>query len=91
MNVVTDWRRRSASSTTLCAPARSVTWVSNFVGWQVQKAALLAGNAAPIVTVQPQYSLLVHDIELEIVDVCRNEGVGILPWSSLAGGWLTGK
>jgi aryl-alcohol dehydrogenase-like predicted oxidoreductase len=65
--------------------------VSNFVGWQLQKAALLAGDAAPIVTLQPQYNLLVRDIELEIVDVCRNEGVGILPWSPLAGGWLTGK
>lgn len=65
--------------------------VSNFVGWQLQKAALLAGEAAPIVTLQPQYNLLVRDIELEIVDVCRNEGIGILPWSPLAGGWLTGK
>jgi aryl-alcohol dehydrogenase-like predicted oxidoreductase len=65
--------------------------VSNFVGWQLQKAALLAGAAAPIVTLQPQYSLLVRDIELEIVEVCRNEGIGILPWSPLAGGWLTGK
>ena len=66
--------------------------VSNFVGWQLQKAALLAGaTPAPIVTLQPQYNLLVRDIELEIVDVCRNEGIGILPWSPLAGGWLTGK
>jgi aryl-alcohol dehydrogenase-like predicted oxidoreductase len=65
--------------------------VSNFLGWQLQKAALLAGDAAPIVTIQPQYNLLVRDIELEIVDVCRNEGIGILPWSPLAGGWLTGK
>jgi aryl-alcohol dehydrogenase-like predicted oxidoreductase len=65
--------------------------VSNFVGWQLQKAALLAGDAAPIVTLQPQYNLLARDIELEIVDVCRNEGIGILPWSPLAGGWLTGK
>jgi aryl-alcohol dehydrogenase-like predicted oxidoreductase len=65
--------------------------VSNFIGWQLQKAALLAGDAAPIVTLQPQYNLLVRDIELEIVDVCRNEGIGVLPWSPLAGGWLTGK
>jgi aryl-alcohol dehydrogenase (NADP+) len=65
--------------------------VSNFVGWQLQKAALLASDAAPIVTLQPQYNLLVRDIEFELVDVCRNEGIGILPWSPLAGGWLTGK
>lgn len=65
--------------------------VSNFVGWQLQKASLLAGDAAPIVTLQPQYNLLARDIELEIVEVCLNEGIGILPWSPLAGGWLTGK
>jgi aryl-alcohol dehydrogenase-like predicted oxidoreductase len=67
--------------------------VSNFVGWQLQKAALLTrfGNQAPIVTLQPQYNLLVRDVEFELVDVCRNEGIGLLPWSPLAGGWLTGK
>jgi aryl-alcohol dehydrogenase (NADP+) len=65
--------------------------VSNFTGWQLQKAALLASRAAPIVTLQPQYNLIARDIEFELVDVCRNEGIGILPWSPLAGGWLTGK
>jgi aryl-alcohol dehydrogenase-like predicted oxidoreductase len=67
--------------------------VSNFVGWQLQKAALLSrfGNLTPIVTLQPQYNLLTRDIEFELVDVCRNENIGILPWSPLAGGWLTGK
>jgi aryl-alcohol dehydrogenase-like predicted oxidoreductase len=43
------------------------------------------------VTLQPQYNLITRDIEFELVDVCRNEGIGILPWSPLAGGWLTGK
>ena len=67
--------------------------VSNFLGWQLQKAALLARSAGrpPIVTLQPQYNLLVRDIEFELVEVCGNENVGILPWSPLAGGWLTGK
>ena len=65
--------------------------VSNFVGWQLQKASMLASAAAPIVTLQPQYNLLVRDIEFELVDVCLGEGIGILPWSPLAGGWLTGK
>ena len=67
--------------------------VSNFLGWQLQKAALLTEfhRTAPIVTLQPQYNLLVRDIEFELVDVCLNEGIGILPWSPLAGGWLTGK
>jgi aryl-alcohol dehydrogenase (NADP+) len=65
--------------------------VSNFVGWQLQKASMLASTTAPIVTLQPQYNLLVRDVEFELVDVCLGEGIGILPWSPLAGGWLTGK
>jgi aryl-alcohol dehydrogenase-like predicted oxidoreductase len=67
--------------------------VSNFLGWQLQKAALLAQvrGLSPIVTLQPQYNLIARDIEFELVDVCRNENIGILPWSPLAGGWLTGK
>ena len=67
--------------------------VSNFLGWQLQKASLLArvGGLAQIVTLQPQYNLLIRDIEFELVDVCLNENIGILPWSPLAGGWLTGK
>jgi aryl-alcohol dehydrogenase (NADP+) len=39
---------------------------------------------APIATLQPQYNLLTRDIEFELVDVCRNEDIGILPWSPLA-------
>ncbi|TQM09088.1 aldo/keto reductase [Pseudonocardia kunmingensis] len=67
--------------------------VSNFLGWQLQKAAMLTGflGLAPIVTLQPQYNLLVREIEFELTDVCENENIGILPWSPLAGGWLTGK
>ncbi|MBC6458784.1 aldo/keto reductase [Actinomadura sp. HBU206391] len=67
--------------------------VSNFVGWQLQKAAMLTDfrGLNPIVTLQPQYNLLVRDIEFELVDVCLGENIGILPWSPLAGGWLTGK
>ncbi|WP_255610127.1 aldo/keto reductase [Micromonospora sp. PLK6-60] len=67
--------------------------VSNFTGWQLQKAALLTQHLGltPVVTLQPQYNLLVREIEFEIVPVCENEGIGILPWSPLGGGWLTGK
>ncbi|GAA2912226.1 aldo/keto reductase [Actinoplanes cyaneus] len=67
--------------------------VSNFLGWQLQKAALITRfrGLTPIVTLQPQYNLLAREIEFELVDVCRNEDIGILPWSPLGGGWLTGK
>jgi aryl-alcohol dehydrogenase-like predicted oxidoreductase len=42
-------------------------------------------------TLQAQYSLLVRDLEREHVPVCRERGIGILPWSPLAGGFLSGK
>jgi aryl-alcohol dehydrogenase (NADP+) len=67
--------------------------VSNFIGWQLQKTALVARHLglAPIVTLQPQYNLLQRSVELELTQVCVNERIGILPWSPLGGGWLTGK
>jgi aryl-alcohol dehydrogenase-like predicted oxidoreductase len=43
------------------------------------------------VALQMQYSLLVRDLEREHVPVCRQFGLGILPWSPLAGGFLSGK
>ena len=67
--------------------------LSNFTGWQVQKAVDLAerhGLAVPV-TLQPSYSLLVREVELEIVPACEHNGLGLLPWSPLAGGWLSGK
>ena len=66
---------------------------SNFLGWHVTKAVHVAKAAgwAPPVTLQPQYNLLVRDIELEIVPACLDAGIGLLPWSPLAGGWLAGK
>jgi aryl-alcohol dehydrogenase-like predicted oxidoreductase len=66
---------------------------SNFTGWQLTKAVHLArqlGLAAPV-TLQPQYSLLVREVEFEIVPAARDAGLGLLPWSPLGGGWLTGK
>jgi aryl-alcohol dehydrogenase-like predicted oxidoreductase len=67
--------------------------VSNFIGWQLQKAALLARQLglAPVVTLQQQYNLLQRGVEFELTHVCVNERIGILPWSPLGGGWLTGK
>lgn len=43
------------------------------------------------VALQAQYSLLTRDLEREHVPLCRDHNVGILPWSPLAGGFLTGK
>jgi aryl-alcohol dehydrogenase-like predicted oxidoreductase len=43
------------------------------------------------VTLQPQYSLIVREIEWEIVPAVQDAGMGMLPWSPLGGGWLSGK
>ncbi len=67
--------------------------LSNFTGWQLTKAVYLAhdlGLIAPV-TLQPQYSLLVREIEWEIVPAALDTGLGLLPWSPLGGGWLSGK
>lgn len=66
--------------------------VSNVTGWQLERcAALAAAHHLPIVSLQPQYNLLERGAELELVPVCLDRGIGLLPWSPLAGGWLTGK
>ena len=67
--------------------------LSNFTGWQLTKAVHLARemNIAAPVTLQPQYSLLVREIEWEIVPAAIDAGLGLLPWSPLGGGWLSGK
>ena len=66
---------------------------SNFLGWQMTKAVWTAKMAgfAPPVTLQPQYNLLVRDIEHEIVPAALDAHIGLLPWSPLGGGWLSGK
>ncbi|MFP7759959.1 aldo/keto reductase [Marisediminicola sp. LYQ134] len=66
---------------------------SNYLGWQLTKAVHVAAAAGytPPVTLQPQYSLLVRDIEHEVVPAALDARIGLLPWSPLAGGWLTGK
>jgi aryl-alcohol dehydrogenase (NADP+) len=67
--------------------------LSNFTGWQLTKVVHLArqlGLVAPV-TLQPQYSLLVREIEWEIVPAAQDAGLGLLPWSPLGGGWLSGK
>lgn len=67
--------------------------LSNFTGWQLQlilSTAKAMGVQVPV-TLQPQYSLLSREIEWEIVPAALHNGVGLLPWSPLAGGFLTGK
>jgi len=67
--------------------------LSNFTGWQLQKACDLIAHRgwSRLVTLQPQYNLLVREIEWEIVPAAQENALGLLPWSPLGGGWLTGK
>jgi aryl-alcohol dehydrogenase-like predicted oxidoreductase len=67
--------------------------LSNFTGWQLTKAVHLARalNVAGPVTVQPQYSLVARETEWEIIPAAADAGLGLLPWSPLGGGWLSGK
>ncbi|HZD03527.1 MAG TPA: aldo/keto reductase, partial [Longimicrobiales bacterium] len=67
--------------------------VSNFLGWQLQRALSVveANHWAPVVSLQPQYNLLSREIELDVLPLCLESGLAVLPWSPLGGGWLTGK
>lgn len=70
-----------------------VLGLSNYTGWQLERAVQIARHEAwaPPVSLQPQYNLLAREIELEILPVVIENGLGLLPWSPLGGGWLTGK
>ena len=48
-------------------------------------------NRERFVCEQPPYSILVRGIENEVLPTCQRYGMGVIPWSPLAGGWLSGK
>ncbi len=66
---------------------------SNFTPSQLVRVNMLCQQQgwARIQCLQPEYSLLVRSPEWELLPVCREDGVGVIAWSPLAGGWLTGK
>ncbi len=66
--------------------------VSNVRGWQLQKAIDLCHQYGwePPVSLQPLYTLLDRAAEWELLPVCRNEGLGVITWSPLRSGWLSG-
>ena len=67
--------------------------ISNFAAWQVMKAIGICQqhNFAPISCLQPMYNLLKRQCESEILPMAESEGLGVFPYSPLAGGLLTGK
>ncbi len=66
---------------------------SNFTGWQLMKALAVSEkqNLEKFVTLQALYSLIARDLENELVPLSLDQNLGILPWSPLGGGFLTGK
>lgn len=66
---------------------------SNFEAWRLMEALWLADTHgwSRFACYQPQYSLVVRDIEEEIVPACELKGLGIVVWSPLGGGFLSGK
>ncbi len=66
---------------------------SNFAGWQLVKALCVSelNGSEKFVSLQPQYSLVERNIEREVLPACREEGIGVIPWGPLGGGFLSGK
>jgi aryl-alcohol dehydrogenase-like predicted oxidoreductase len=84
----------SAVDTAVASGKVRYAGISNYSGWQTAQAATwqsaVAGRA-PIVTTQIEYSLLARGVEREVVPAARAFGLGLLPWSPLGRGVLTGK
>ncbi len=66
---------------------------SNFAAWQLCEALWTSkvNGLHSFVTVQPQYNLMARQIERELVPCCQAYNIGVIPYSPLAGGFLTGK
>ena len=66
---------------------------SNYAAWQVALALGLSERNGwhRFESVQPRYNLLFRDIEAELLPLCRDQGVGVICYNPLAGGFLTGK
>jgi aryl-alcohol dehydrogenase-like predicted oxidoreductase len=66
---------------------------SNYPAWQLALALGLSERHgwARCDCVQPRYNLLFRDIEAELLPLCRDQGVGVIAYNPLAGGFLTGK
>ena len=66
---------------------------SNYQAWRLCEAMWISDHngLARFECYQPQYNLVVRDIEEELVPLCLNKGLGIMAWSPLAGGFLSGK
>ena len=91
---VTPWEEAMAAVDTAVQSGRvRYAGVSNYCGWQLAATASwqTALRRAPLVSNQVEYSLLQRGVEREVVPAALDLGVGLLPWSPLGRGVLTGK
>jgi aryl-alcohol dehydrogenase-like predicted oxidoreductase len=95
------WSDETELDETLAAVDHAVTTgrtryagISNYTGWQTGRAVTwqqAVPGRAPLVSTQVEYSLLQRDIEREVLPAAAALGLGVLPWSPLGAGVLTGK
>ena len=94
-DTVTPWQETMAALDTAVQSGRvRYAGVSNYSGWQIGATASwqrAVPGRAPLVANQVEYSLLQRGIEREVVPAAQELGVGLLPWSPLGRGVLTGK
>ncbi|MXG88822.1 aldo/keto reductase [Nocardioides flavescens] len=84
----------AALDTAVATGRASYVGISNWSGWRTAQAATWQRSApgrAPLVSTQVEYSLLNRSVEHEIVPAAQELGLGLLPWSPLGRGVLTGK
>jgi aryl-alcohol dehydrogenase-like predicted oxidoreductase len=66
---------------------------SNFYAWQLMKSLCLSDfrGLSRFISIQPQYSLVHREMDREVIPLCLEENVGVIPWAPLGGGFLSGK
>jgi aryl-alcohol dehydrogenase-like predicted oxidoreductase len=66
---------------------------STFPAWQIVEAQWVAERRGRerFMCEQPPYSMLIRAAEKDVLPVCEQYGMGVIPWSPLAGGWLSGR
>ncbi|MFC4101098.1 aldo/keto reductase [Paenibacillus xanthanilyticus] len=66
---------------------------SNFFAWQLMKSLAVSdmNRYVRFISIQPQYSLVSREMDREMMSLCREENIGIIPWAPLGGGFLTGR